>query len=225
MAWIPIDICFISDVKGFEKRNIDKPQNEIVIRGSQEAFVETIRTNTSMIRRLVNNENLVIENTSVGVVSKTQCAICYIKDIANNSLVSEVKYRVNNLDIDYIISSGQLESLIKENSKSSLPESLSTERPDTASTALLEGKVVVIVNGSPTCLIMPCTFFDLLESPEDKNLNYKFGNFLKTSLKASYTSSAIFTSIPVKSNILSTITHTFFIYNFFKFRNRKIVFL
>ena len=174
-----IDTCFISDVKGFEKRNIDKPQNEIVIRGSQEAFVETIRTNTSMLRRLVNNENLVIENTSVGVVSKTQCAICYIKDIANNSLVSEVKYRVNNLDIDYIISSGQLESLIKENSKSSLPESLSTERPDTASTALLEGKVVVIVNGSPTCLIMPCTFFDLLESPEDKNLNYKFGNFLK----------------------------------------------
>ena len=89
-----------------------------------------------------------------------------------------MKYRVNNLDIDYIISSGQLESLIKENSKSSLPESLSTERPDTASTALLEGKVVVIVNGSPTCLIMPCTFFDLLESPEDENLNYKFGNFL-----------------------------------------------
>ncbi len=174
-----IDTCFLSDVKGFEKRAIDKPSNEVVIRGSQESFVETIRTNTSMIRRMVNNENLVIENTSVGVVSKTKCAICYIKDIANNDLVSEVKYRINNLDIDYIISSGQLESLIKEHSKSSLPESLSTERPDTASSALLEGKVVVIVNGSPTCLVMPCTFFDLLESPEDKNLNFKFGNFLK----------------------------------------------
>ena len=174
-----IDTCFISDVKGFEKRSIDTPSNEVVIRGSQEAFIESIRTNTSMIRRMVNNENLVIENSTVGTVSKTKCAICYIKDIANNNLVSEVKYRINNLDIDYIISSGQLEELIKENSKSSIPETLSTERPDTASTALLEGKVVVIVNGSPTAIIMPCTFFDFLTSPEDKNLNSNLANFLK----------------------------------------------
>ena len=174
-----IDTCFISDVKGFEKRSIDTPSNEVVIRGSQEAFIESIRTNTSMIRRMVNNENLVIENSTVGTVSKTKCAICYIKDIANNNLVSEVKYRINNLDIDYIISSGQLEELIKENSKSSIPETLSTERPDTASTALLEGKVVAIVNGSPTAIIMPCTFFDFLTSPEDKNLNSNLANFLK----------------------------------------------
>lgn len=174
-----IDTCFISDVKGFEKRSINTPSNEVVIRGSQEAFIESIRTNTSMIRRMVNNENLVIENSTVGTVSKTKCAICYIKDIANNNLVSEVKYRINNLDIDYIISSGQLEELIKENSKSSIPETLSTERPDTASTALLEGKVVVIVNGSPTAIIMPCTFFDFLTSPEDKNLNSNLANFLK----------------------------------------------
>ena len=174
-----IDTCFISDVKGFEKRSIDTPSNDVVIRGSQEAFIESIRTNTSMIRRMVNNENLVIENSTVGTVSKTKCAICYIKDIANNNLVSEVKYRINNLDIDYIISSGQLEELIKENSKSSIPETLSTERPDTASTALLEGKVVVIVNGSPTAIIMPCTFFDFLTSPEDKNLNSNLANFLK----------------------------------------------
>lgn len=174
-----IDTCFISDVKGFEKRSINTPSNEVVIRGSQEAFIESIRTNTSMIRRMVNNENLVIENSTVGTVSKTKCAICYIKDIANNNLVSEVKYRINNLDIDYIISSGQLEELIKENSKSSIPETLSTERPDTASTALLEGKVVAIVNGSPTAIIMPCTFFDFLTSPEDKNLNSNLANFLK----------------------------------------------
>ena len=174
-----IDTSFILDVKGFDKRAIDKPSNEVVIRGSQESFIENIRTNTSMLRRMVNNENLVIENTSVGTVSKTKCAICYIKKIANNDLVSEVKYRINNLDIDYIVSSGQLEQLIKENSKSTLPESISTERPDTASAAVLDGKVVVIVNGSPTVLIMPCTFFDLLSSPEDKNLNSTFANFLK----------------------------------------------
>lgn len=175
-----IDTCFLCDVKGFEKRNINPPINEIVIRGSQEAFVEAIRTNTSMIRRLVNNENLVIENTSVGAISKTDCAICYIKDVANDDLVSEVKYRINNLDIDYIVSSGQLENLLKQNSKSSLPESLTTERPDRAANSLLDGKVVIIINGTPFVLIVPCTFFDLLESVEDHNINYKFANLLKS---------------------------------------------
>lgn len=141
-----IDTCFICEVKGYEKRTIDSPKNEIVIRGSHEGFVENLRTNTSMLRRIVNNENLIIEDTSVGTISKTKCAICYLKGVANNDLVSEVKYRINNLDLDYIISSGQLEELIKENTKNSLPEIIATERPDTASTSILEGKVVVIVN-------------------------------------------------------------------------------
>lgn len=174
-----IDTCFVCDVKGYEKRSIDTPKNEIVIRGSQEAFVETIRTNTSMIRRLVNNENLIIEDSSVGAISKTKCAICYLKDVANSKLVDEVKHRINNLDIDYIISSGQLEELLKENSKSSLPETLSTERPDRASDAILDGRVVILINGSPLALIAPCTFFDLLESLEDHNINYHFANLLK----------------------------------------------
>lgn len=100
-----LDICFNIDVKNFKQRSISSPQNEIVIRGSQEAFVENIRTNTSMIRRLVNNENLVIENCSVGNITKTKAAICYLKDIANNDLVAEVKYRINNLDVDYLLSS------------------------------------------------------------------------------------------------------------------------
>lgn len=174
-----IDTCFLSDVKGFEKRSIENPINEMVIKGSQEAFVESIRTNTSMIRRMVNNENLVIETAEVGAISKTKCAICYMKDIVNNSLISEVRNRINNLDIDYIVSSGELEGFIKENATTTLPEMLSTERPDNAASALLDGKVVVIVNGSPISIIMPCTFFDLLSSAEDRNINPKFSNFLK----------------------------------------------
>ena len=174
-----IDTCFLSDVKGFEKRSIENPINEMVIKGSQEAFVESIRTNTSMIRRMVNNENLVIENLSVGVVSKTKCTICYMKDIANNSLISEVRNRISNLSLDYIVSSGELEGFIKENTSTTLPEMLSTERPDNAASALLDGKVVVLVNGSPIAIIMPCTFFDLLSSAEDRNINPKFSNFLK----------------------------------------------
>lgn len=174
-----IDTAFSIDAKGFKQRGIDSPKNETVIRGAQEAFTEAIRTNTSMIRRFVNNENLVIESLSVGKVTKTKCAVCYMKDIANDDLVAEVKYRLNNLDIDTIISSGQLEQLIEDNSKCSLPQMLSTERPDKAANHILSGRVVVIVNGSPYVLIMPCVFVDFLSSAEDPNLKFQYANLLK----------------------------------------------
>ena len=173
-----LPVSFVIDVKGFESRSISEPKNEIVVRGSQESFVEKIRTNTSMIRRLINNENLIIENTFVGKVSKTKVAICYIKDIANSDLVSEVKYRINNLNIDNIISSGQLEQLIQDNN-SLFPQLMASERPDKAANHLLEGRVIVIVNGSPYCLIMPGVFIDFLSSPEDVNLKFQYSNLLK----------------------------------------------
>lgn len=174
-----IATAFNLDSKGFKQRGIDTPNNELVIRGSQEAFNEVIRTNTSMLRRLVNNENLIIESISVGKLSNTKCAVCYLKNVANSDLVAEVKYRLNNVSIDYLISSGQLEQLIEDNGKCSLPQMMATERPDKTATYLLEGRVAVIVNGSPYALIMPGTFFDFLSSPEDNNLKYKFSNLLK----------------------------------------------
>lgn len=141
-----LNIAFDIDVKGFKQRSIDSPNNEIVIRGPQEAFVENIRTNTSLIRRGVNNENLVIENIQVGEITKTNCAVCYLGDIANSDLVAEVKYRMNNLGVDSLLSSGQLEQLIEETNQYSVPQILSTERPDKVTKYLLEGRVAVLVN-------------------------------------------------------------------------------
>lgn len=174
-----LPFAFDIEVKGFKQRSIDTPNNEIVIRGSQEAFVEVIRTNTSMLRRIVNNENLVIENIEIGDLSNTKCAVCYMKNIANEDLVAEVKYRLNNLEIDYLLSSGQLEQLIEDNGKYSIPQMLSTERPDKATNYLLEGRVVILVNGSPYSLAMPATFLDFVSSPEDSNLKFQFANLLK----------------------------------------------
>ena len=173
-----IDIAFLIDAKGFEKRSIVSPENEKVIRGSQESFIESIRTNTSLIRRLVNNENLIIESISIGKVNKNTCAVCYIKNIANDDLVAEVKYRLNNLDIDYVISSGQLEQLI-EDKNYSLPQLISTERPDKAASYLLEGRVVIMLNGTPYVLVAPAVFIDFLSSPEDKNLKFQFADLVK----------------------------------------------
>ena len=104
-----LNVAFDIDVKGFKQRGINKPENEIVIKGSHEAFVENIRTNTSLLRRFTNNENLIVESLEVGKITKTKCAVCYMQNIANDDLISEIKYRINNIDVDSILSSGQLE--------------------------------------------------------------------------------------------------------------------
>lgn len=174
-----LDTAFNLDVKGFKQRSIDSPNNEVVVRGSQEAFVENIRTNTSMIRRLVNNENLVMETLTVGQITKTQVSIGYIKSLANEDLVAEVRYRINNLSVDYLISSGQLEQLIQDSPESLFPQMVATERPDKVSNFLLEGRVVIVVNGSPYVLVAPGVFVDFITSPEDLNLKYQFSNLEK----------------------------------------------
>ena len=167
-----IGIAFDIDVKGFKQREVGTPNNEIIIKGPQEAFVENIRTNTSQLRRMVNNKDLIIENIEIGKLSKTKCAICYIDNIANNDLVAEVKYRMSNLEIDSLLSSGELEQLIEENNNNSIPQVISTERPDKATKYLYGGRVAVLISGNPYCLIMPATFIDFIASPEDTNLKF-----------------------------------------------------
>lgn len=174
-----LSVGFVIDVKGFSARSISAPNNEIIIRGSQEAFVEKIRTNTTMLRRIINNENLIMENASVGKITHTQIAICYMKNITNNDLVAEVKYRVNNLDIDSLVSSGQLEQLIQDNPSSAFPQMIATERPDKTAEHILNGRVAILVNGSPYALIAPGILIDYLSSPEDINLKNHYSNLLK----------------------------------------------
>ena len=174
-----LNLAFDIDVKGFQQRTISTPQNETVIKGPQEAFVENIRTNTSSLRRIINNEGLIIENVEVGNITKTKCAICYIKDIANSDLVAEVEYRINNIQVDSVLSSGELEQLISDSNDLAAPRVISTERPDTVCRCLLEGRVAIIVNGTPFAIIMPATMVDFLSSPEDINLKPVFSNFLR----------------------------------------------
>lgn len=174
-----ISIAFDIEVKGFKSRSVEKPENEIVINGPHEAFVENIRTNTSLLRRIINNEKLTIENIEIGNITRTKCAVCYIKDLTNTDLIAEVIYRLNNLEADSILSAGQLEQLISDKSDSTLPQILSTERPDKAVSYLLEGRVIVIVNGTPFALIIPAIALDFLKSPDDRNFNPILSNFIK----------------------------------------------
>ena len=174
-----INKAFCIETKGFKGRSITKPITENIVRGAQEGFIENLRINTSMLRKIINNENLTIEEVDIGKISRTKVAICYIKNIANDDLVAEVKYRVNNLDIDYLLSSGQLEQLIKDNPSASFPQTIATERPDRVCNYLLNGRIAIIVNGTPFVLVVPAVFIDFLTAAEDINLNYHFANLLK----------------------------------------------
>lgn len=174
-----LNIAFDIDVKKYNTRNVDKPENEIIIKGPHESFVENLRTNTSLLRRIINNENLIIENIPVGKISKTKCGICYMNNIANSDLVAEVKFRLNNLDIDSLLSTGQLEQLIEEDETFGVPQVISTERPDKCCKYLLQGRVVILINGNPYSIIAPANIEDFLFSPEDTNLRPIFTNLLR----------------------------------------------
>lgn len=174
-----LDTAFNLDVKGFKQRTIDTPKNEILVRGSQESFVENIRTNTSILRRLVNTENLVLEDSKIGKLTNTNIAIGYVKGITNKNLISEVKKRLSNLNVDFVTSSGQVEQLIQDFPESLFPQIIATERPDKVVNYLLEGRICIIVNGSPYVLVVPGVLVDFLSSPEDLNLKFQFSNLQK----------------------------------------------
>lgn len=174
-----LNVAFDIDIKGFKQRSVEKPTNEVVIKGPHEAFVENIRVNTSLLRRIANNENLIIENIEVGSLTKTKCAVCYMHNITNPDLVNEVKYRLNNLDVDSALSSGEIEQLISDSNVLGIPEVISTERPDKSIKYLLNGRVIILVNGNPYAIIAPAILIDFLTSSEDTNLRVGFANFLR----------------------------------------------
>lgn len=174
-----LSIAFTADVKGWEHRGVEKPNNEIVIRGPQEAFNEVLRTSSSQIRKRLKNENLIVDDVVVGKVSKTPCSMLYIKDVANDSLVDEVKRRLESIHVDYMLDSGVLEQLIEDSTIFPSPQMISTERPDYVAELLVIGKVAIIVNGSPNVLIVPTTVYDFMHSAEDIYIRFPYVNLLR----------------------------------------------
>lgn len=174
-----VAVSFSADVKGWDHRGIEKPNNEIVIRGPQEAFNELLRTNTAQIRKRLKDEDLIVEDVAIGKISKTPCSMLYIKDIANERLIDEVKRRLDNINVDYMLDSGELEQLIEDSTIYPSPQLLSTERPDYVSAMLANGRVAIIVNGSPIVLVVPTTAYELMHSAEDSYIRYPYANLLR----------------------------------------------
>ena len=167
------------DVKGWQHRGVDSPQTERIIRGPNDAFSEQLRENTALIRHLIRNKSLISKEYKVGTVSQTPVSVMYIENIANDSLVEETLRRIEGIKVDYIFAAAELEQLIEDKSVTTLPQFLSTERPDRASRALLDGRVVILVDGSPFVLILPTTIFELNESAEDNYLRFPYVNMIR----------------------------------------------
>lgn len=174
-----MDSAFAADVKGWEHRTVERPNTELVIRGPQEGFVEILRINTALVRKILKDEDLIVENASVGERSKTPCSIMYIKDIANDSLVEEVRRRLNSIKVDYVLDSGEIEQLIEDSSFITVPQIIATERPDRVAAMLGNGRVVVMVHGSPYALVMPVTAHELIQSAEDSYVRFPYSNLLR----------------------------------------------
>jgi spore germination protein KA len=174
-----MDLAFVADVKGWEHRGVERPQTELVIRGPQEGFTEGLRINTALIRKILKDENLIAENISIGTKSKTPCSLMYLQDLANESLVKEVRRRLESIKIEYLTDSGELEQFLEDSTFMTAPQIIATERPDRVASMLAEGKVAVVVDGSPFVLVMPASLVALLHTAEDSYLRFPYGNFLR----------------------------------------------
>lgn len=177
-----VDGCncaFVADIKSWDSRGVDAPTQEISLSGPQEAFNESIMTNLALVRKILKNPNVTAKNIPVGNSSKTPCALMYIKGITNSKIVKEVERRLKGIDTEYIYSSSDVEMMIEDSTYFPLTHTLKTERPDRVASMLADGKVAVIVQGSPFAIILPTTTSDLIEATEDNYVRVPEANLMR----------------------------------------------
>ncbi|MFC5650327.1 spore germination protein [Paenibacillus solisilvae] len=153
--------------KGGELRAVTEPSSQVVIRGPKDGFTESIGTNVALVRRRIKSSNLWLESMRIGKVTQTDVAIMYIKGVADDKIVQEIKKRLNGIDFDSILESGYIEQLIQDKSYTIFPTIHNTERPDSVASNLLEGRIAIFVDGTPFILIAPMSFFGFFQVVED----------------------------------------------------------
>lgn len=158
--------------QGGEARSITEPTSQLVVRGPKDSFVESVVTNVSLVRRRIKSPDVRLENMKVGKVTNTRVSIMYIQNIAEKRLVDEVRRRLQSIDTESILESAYIEEFIQDHTFTPFPTVFNTERPDVAAGNLLEGRVVLFIEGTPFVLIMPATFPQFFHSAEDYAQRY-----------------------------------------------------
>ncbi|WP_420850326.1 spore germination protein [Peribacillus alkalitolerans] len=160
-------------------RSIDEPASEALVRGPRVGFIENLSDNTAILRRHGKDQNLSIISYELGERSKKEVVIAYMTEIVNDKLLEEVKTRLSKIKMDDILESGYIEQLIEDNFLSPFPQLQNTERPDRVMSALMDGRVAILIDGSPFALIAPVTFHMLLQSPEDYYERWIVGTLIR----------------------------------------------
>ena len=160
------------EVKTGEKRSISAPEVENSVKGPKDAFVETVRSNTSLIRRHLRTPDLRLYETKVGRRSLTNVTVAYIKGITNMDLVERLKQRLDEIDIDGFLSPAAVEEYVSGSRKTAFPLLQYTERTDKFCQGLLDGRVGLIVDGLPLAYLLPVDLGYLMDSPEDRGRDF-----------------------------------------------------
>lgn len=176
-----VDQGFTIDIRQYPVRSIDEPQNEKVIRGAKDGFVETLLFNANLIRRRIRSPQLTFEALSVGSISKTDVAIAYMKDKADSELLNSIRTHIQAMDVAALTmgTRSMEELLVPHKWYHPLPALFRTERPDVACSYLLEGYTLLMVDTTPSVLVLPCSIFQFTQSPEDYYKSPLIGNYIR----------------------------------------------
>lgn len=174
-----ISSALVIETKGWEHRTVSSAVNEQTITGPKEAFVESLRSNTGLIRKIIRSEKLYTEFIHLGTRIKNEVAIMYISDLANPSLVKEVKRRISSIKNDMVIDIGVLEQYIEDKPFNLNPQTIMTEKPDRVAASLAQGRVAILLSGSPFALLVPVTFYSQMHTGEETYLRWQYGTFIR----------------------------------------------
>jgi len=162
---------------GWQNRGIQEPVNEQVLRGPREGFVESIIVNQTMIRRRLATPKLKFVSRLLGKHSKTKVYVCYLEGVANHQILSEVFRRLDKIDVDGVMDAGNISEYIKDAPYSPFETTGITERPDVAAADLLEGRIIILIDGTPVAITLPFLFEEYFQTDDDYYINYYFASF------------------------------------------------
>lgn len=171
----------IIDARTYPTRSMEEPQDDKVLRGSRDGFVETLIFNTALIRRRIRDARLCMEYQSVGSISKSDVVLCYMEGLADENMLADIKTKLQNIQVEALTMAHEsiAEALVPHKWLNPFPKVRYTERPDTASSNILEGKVILMIDNSPSVLILPTSFFDFIQEAQDYYLPPITGSYLR----------------------------------------------
>lgn len=161
------DRALLLKIAKWEKRSVEEPQTEPSLRGPREGFTESISTNLSLLRRKIQSVNLKLKSFQFGRYTETEVYVAYLEGIVQPALIREVENRLKRIDMDSVLETGYIEELTEDTPYSPFPQQQFTERVDIAAAGLLDGRIVILVDGTPNVLIVPVTLVTLLQAADD----------------------------------------------------------